>query len=169
MFRPFHPFLVLAAIASAAAAQTAYQTESRPEPKESVAKTAPSSDMRAAGRARILSAREVEEDIEPYVGAVSDCFKRIVLGKNHKASEVRLEIVVAPTGRIHRLRVVAPGVSGKRFSICVEKALADLWFRQKPGYSTITVPFLFVNTTAPGAGPLLSCWKRKGCPEGKTK
>jgi hypothetical protein len=113
---------------------------------------------------RFLTAKEIETGMAPHVEAIGTCFKKHALGKKGVTGEVRLEMVVAPSGRIHRLRIVAPGVSGSRFQSCVEKALEAAWFANKSRYTTAVIPFLFVRTQAPGAGPLMSCWRKTGCP-----
>ena len=53
--------------------------------------------------------------------------------------------------------------TARQVAACVRGVVAPLRFPTKKSFNTIVVPFYFQHTTAPGAGPQLSCWDARGC------
>lgn len=116
-----------------------------------------------------LSAAEVQRAFEPYVPEVRACYLNNARGKTVDGT-LRLELIVHPSGKIFRFGFAAPGVKPPwlgKLDACL-RALTEAWqFPARKGYTTAVLPFLFQRTTAPGAGPIESCWDARGCPPGK--
>lgn len=120
---------------------------------------------------RTLSARDVQTYFAPYVPAVRTCYLDHAKGKNVTGA-LRLELIIHHGGHIFRFGFVAPGVE-KPHLAKLDKCLRDLastWrFPVRKGFTSAVLPFVFLKTTAPGAGPIESCWDPRGCPPGKAK
>jgi hypothetical protein len=120
---------------------------------------------------RTLSARDVQTYFAPYVPGVRACFLANAKGK-HVSGVLRLELIIHHHGRIYRFGFVAPGVEKPwlaKLDTCLS-ALAKTWrFPVRKGFTSAVLPFVFLKTSAPGAGPIESCWDARGCPPGKTK
>jgi hypothetical protein len=120
---------------------------------------------------RTLSAREVQTYFAPYVPAVRECV--IAYGKGrHATGALRLELIIHHHGHVYRFGFAAPGVEKPwlgKLDTCL-RGLAKTWrFPVRTGFTTAVLPFLFLKTSAPGAGPVESCWDPRGCPPGKAK
>jgi len=117
-----------------------------------------------------LTAKEVLRYFEEYVPAVRSCYEANARGKAADGT-LRLELIIHPSGSIYRFGFVAPGV-GKpwrgKLDACLRKLVPSWHLPARKGYTSAVVPFLFHKTTAPGAGPIHSCWDPRGCPPGKT-
>lgn len=102
----------------------------------------------------MLTAREVMRDITPYIPEIRACYlTQAARAKKTATGQVSLELVIRPTGGIFALHVTAPGVKGAGLERCLRQR-ADAWrFAEAPGHTTAIVPFLFLKTNAPGAGP----------------
>lgn len=120
---------------------------------------------------RTLSAREVQTYFEPYVPAVRACYLEHAKGKRVTGA-LRLELIIHHHGQVFRFGFAAPGVEKPQLAkldTCL-RALASTWrFPVRKGFTTAVLPFVFLKTTAPGAGPIESCWDPRGCPPGKAK
>ncbi|MBL0214323.1 MAG: hypothetical protein IPQ07_10590 [Myxococcales bacterium] len=116
-----------------------------------------------------LSAAEVQAAFASYVPDVRTCYLTNARGKDVDGN-LRLELIIHPSGKIFRFGFAAPGVRPPwlgKLDTCL-RALADTWqLPARKGYTTAVLPFLFQRTTAPGAGPIESCWDARGCPPGK--
>jgi len=115
---------------------------------------------------RSMSAKEVARYFEPYAPGVRGCY--IAHARNAEATGVlRLELVIHHHGAVFRFGFVAPGVSkgnlGK-LDACLRKLAATWRFPVRDGFTSAVLPFIYLKTNAPGAGPIESCWDPKGCP-----
>lgn len=118
-----------------------------------------------------LTAAEVQRYFAPYLPEIRGCYLASARAKS-ATGELRLELIVHPNGSVYRFGFVAPGVRpphlGKLDS-CL-RALASSWHLvERKGFTTAVVPFFFQRTSAPGAGPIESCWDARGCPPGKAR
>ncbi len=119
---------------------------------------------------RALSAREVQTYFAPYVPAVRACY--LANAKGPRVTGVlRLELIIHHHGQLYRFGFSAPGVDKPwrpKLDACL-RALAKTWsFPVRKGFTSVVLPFVFLKTNAPGAGPIESCWDARGCPPGKT-
>jgi hypothetical protein len=119
---------------------------------------------------RTLSAKEVAKYFAPYVSDVRGCYTSNA--KSKKATgELRLELVIHHNGSVYRFGFAAPGVTHPwkpRLDACLRR-LSKTWkFPLRKGFTSAVLPFVFLKTNAPGAGPIESCWDPKGCPPGKS-
>ncbi|CAN5790962.1 hypothetical protein BH11MYX2_BH11MYX2_07780 [soil metagenome] len=117
-----------------------------------------------------LSAAEVAKYFAPYVPDVRGCY--VKYAKSKEATGVlRLELVIHHAGWIFQFGFAAPGVtrpSLPRLDACL-RTLSKTWkFPVRKGFTSAVLPFVFLKTNAPGAGPIESCWDPKGCPSVKS-
>jgi hypothetical protein len=114
---------------------------------------------------RTLSAKEVAKYFAPYVPEVRGCF--LTNAKSKEATGVlRLEIVIHRDGSIWRFGFEAPGVSEpslSRLDTCLRTQSQTWRFPVRAGFTSAVLPFIFLKTNAPGAGPIEGCWNPKGC------
>jgi hypothetical protein len=116
-----------------------------------------------------LSAKDLQKYFEPYVPAVKACYLANARGKTVDGT-LRLELIVHPTGKILRFGFAAPGVTKPargKLDGCLRKLVPSWSFPARKGFTSAVLPFLFLKTTAAGAGPIESCWDARGCPPGK--
>lgn len=115
---------------------------------------------------RSMTAKEVQRYFEPYAPAVRGCY--IANAKNPEATGVlRLELVIHHHGSVFRFGFAAPGVNKRnlaKLDPCLRKLAATWRFPVRDGFTSAVLPFIFLKTNAPGAGPIESCWDPKGCP-----
>jgi hypothetical protein len=115
-----------------------------------------------------LSARDVQAHLAPHAADVRSCYVAYARGKAVEGT-LRLELTVRPTGEVGKFRIEAPGVDPHwlgRLDTCLRKHVIGLRFPARSGFTAAVVPFRFQKTRAPGAGPIESCWDRRGCPSG---
>jgi hypothetical protein len=113
-----------------------------------------------------LSARELQAHLAPHSPDVKACYAEFGRGKAAEGT-LRLELTVRPTGDVGKFRIEAPGVDPPwlgRLDACLRKRVPSWRFPARAGATVATVPFRFQKTRAPGAGPIESCWDRRGCP-----
>ncbi|MFN0245929.1 MAG: hypothetical protein ACKV2T_03410 [Kofleriaceae bacterium] len=118
-----------------------------------------------------MSAKDVQKYFAPYVPAVRECYVSNAKGKNVTGA-LRLELIIHHGGHVFRFGFAAPGVEKPHFGkldSCL-RSLASTWrFPVRKGFTSAVLPFVFLKTNAPGAGPIESCWDPRGCPPGKAK
>jgi hypothetical protein len=113
---------------------------------------------------RILSQDEISRYATEQKEDIRTCFLRHSVGQRRATGEVRIHVIVHPDGHVWQVkRVEAPGVRGKGLSRCVDAKLESWRFPEKKGYTETILPYLFIKTWAPGAGPKQSCWNPRGC------
>ena len=118
---------------------------------------------------RQLTAKEVARYFEPYVPEVRACYLTHTKDKA-VSGKLRLELIIHHAGHIFRFGFDALGVdkpTRAKLNNCL-RALVPTWrMPVRKGFTSVVLPFLFQKTTAPGAGPIESCWDARGCPPGK--
>lgn len=118
---------------------------------------------------RTLSAKEVATYFAPYVPAVRSCY--LTNAKNREATgELRLELVIHRDGSIFRFGFMASGVTKPwlaRLDTCLRRLSQSWSFPVRKGFTSAVLPFVFLKSNVPNAGPYESCWDARGCPPGK--
>lgn len=112
-----------------------------------------------------LTAKEVARYFEPYAPAVRRCYIDHARSKSAEGT-LRLELIIHSNGSIFKFGYAAPGVVKphlERLDRCLRKLPPTWRFPVRRGFTSAVIPFLFVRTNAPGAGPIESCWDPKGC------
>jgi hypothetical protein len=115
-----------------------------------------------------LSAKDIQTYFSPYLPEVRGCYVASAHGRAVEGT-LRLELTVHPSGRIALLRFAAPGIGQPwlgRLDGCLRKRVPSWHFPARAGFTTAVMPFVFHKTTVPGAGPIESCWDRRGCTTG---
>lgn len=118
-----------------------------------------------------LSAKEVSKYFEPYLPEVRTCYLANARGKQVDGT-LRIELLIHPSGKVFRFGFVARGVVKPwlpRLDACLRKLPSTWTFPVRGGFTSAVLPFLFQRTTAPGAGPIESCWDARGCPPGVSR
>ncbi len=116
---------------------------------------------------KTLAAEEVERYVAPYFPAIRTCYLTHAKAARKATGELRIELVIHRNGSIFQSTVATPGVVGaarKRLEACVRKEVTAWRFPVRKRFTTALVPYHFHKTTAPGAGPMESCWSPRGCP-----
>jgi len=118
---------------------------------------------------RILTAKEIQEYLTPYVAKIDGCYNRHGLKQKKSTGDLKIEMVIHRNGSIHRTQVYAPGVPGKALKKCIEKLSKDWSFPPRKQFTHAIIPFFYLQTKTPGAGPQHSCWNPRGCPKKRAK
>ncbi|HEU0036835.1 MAG TPA: AgmX/PglI C-terminal domain-containing protein [Kofleriaceae bacterium] len=119
-----------------------------------------------------LSATDVSTYAASYQTAIRACYDTHARGVRGATGELTLRLTIHSNGSPYRLAIRAPGVTGKalsRLDSCILAQVATWHFPVRRGFTDAVLPYLFLRTAAPGAGPLPSCWSPKGCPEKRAK
>ena len=100
-----------------------------------------------------LTAKELRNYIQPYVVGIRDCYvTKAKLGDG----SLRLELIIHRDGSVFKFSFTAPKVSAgarQQLDRCL-RPLSETWhFPVRRGFTSAVIPFLFVKTRAPGAGP----------------
>lgn len=112
-----------------------------------------------------LSPTDVTAQLRPYAASIERCYldrTAEVAG----AGKLSVELTVSRKGEVEAIAVKTPGLStrlGVQIGDCIVHAVEGVAFPARRTHTTATVPFYFQRTTAPGAGPQLSCWDPAGC------
>lgn len=118
-----------------------------------------------------LTAAELQTYFAPHLPEIRRCYLANARDKGATGA-LRLELIVHSNGSMYRFGFAAPGVRARwlaRLDACL-RALATTWhLPERKGFTTAVVPFYFQRTSAPGAGPIESCWDARGCPPGKPR
>jgi hypothetical protein len=100
-----------------------------------------------------LTAKELHKYFEPYVAGIRDCY---VTSAKTGDGTLRLELIIQRDGTVFKFGFSAPGVKAKaiqELDRCL-RPLSETWhFPPRRGFTSAVVPFYFVRTHAPGAGP----------------
>ena len=128
-------------------------------------------DFRLTGAARparqppFLEAREVAAEVNPYAPEIERCYLAR-LGDPRRAGHLDLTFVIGSGGAVVSLSAAASGLPAKtarQVEACIREAVVALHFPERRNDTTAIVPYYFQHTSAPGAGPRLSCWNPRGC------
>ncbi len=152
--------LLLAASSTASAGEGRPRRGAPPFTPDSIAD--PATAAEAARRGYILTSATVSEAVEPWTGAVRECWLRHASRRARTRGDLRVDLLIAPTGLVWQHALVAADRPSRRLRRCVA-AVVDQWrFPMRRAYTSASVPFLFLSRG--GNGPLKSCWNPRGCP-----
>ncbi|HEX7837036.1 MAG TPA: AgmX/PglI C-terminal domain-containing protein [Kofleriaceae bacterium] len=122
-------------------------------------------DRPAPAPGSFLAARDVAAEVRPYAPEIERCYLER-LGDPRRAGHLDLRFVIASGGAVVSLSAAAPGLPAKtarQVESCIRQAVGALHFPERRNDTTAIVPYYFQHTSAPGAGPQLSCWNPRGC------
>jgi hypothetical protein len=120
------------------------------------------------GVERSLTAPEVARYAAPYLPAIKQCYLEHAKPAKSATGELALHLTVHRDGEILDVTVDAPGVTGKRLrdlNRCLRTQVATWHFPVRRSPTTAIIPYYFLKLDLPGAGPQLSCWNPRGCPD----
>jgi hypothetical protein len=110
---------------------------------------------------KTLTAAEVNHYIQPYRNEIRSCYLTSASG-----GTLALDMIIHRDGSVFHLAVVTTNLApraARRIDRCIRRLSARWHFPVRRGFTTVTVPFNFVKTVAPGAGPQRGCTRRRGC------
>jgi hypothetical protein len=111
---------------------------------------------------RTLTGAEIDRYLAPYRAEIRHCYLGSATG-----GSLDLQMIIHRDGSVYQLKVITPGIApraARRIDRCIQKLAREWHFPVRRGFTHATVPFRFVRTIAPGAGPQPSCWSKRGCP-----
>lgn len=150
--RAFVLFLTVLAITSS----TAFAGESQPAPR------------RPDAAERGLTKDQIERYAAPYFPEIRACYVSYGRWSRNSTGELTLRIVVHRNGGIHELAIEAPGVAGanlRELTRCIRNTVENWRFPVRRDFTTAILPYYLMHLDLPSAGPQLSCWNPKGCPD----
>jgi hypothetical protein len=103
-----------------------------------------------------MSGDEVMRYALPYLPRIAQCYRRHALPDRRATGDLELYLVIARTGKVVHSEVTAPGVMMLRFAYlerCVKREVATWRFPMRKGFTNAVIPYFFLHTNAPGAGP----------------
>jgi hypothetical protein len=106
-----------------------------------------------AGLTEPLSAQDISRVASRHFAEVRDCYIKHVYEQKAASGRVLVKAVVRKDGRVTEVVTEAPGVRGKQFARCVERAVKAWQFPESNGATEIQYPYYFQRTRARGAGP----------------
>jgi len=113
-----------------------------------------------------MSADEVLKYAMPYLPRVQYCYKRFAQPDKRASGDLQLYVVIARNGKIVHSDVTAPGVSMFRMAYldrCLRKEMETWSFPTRTGFTNAIIPYFFLQTKTPQAGPFPGCYNPKGC------
>lgn len=117
----------------------------------------------AADDELVLPSAAVSAAVEPWVPDVRACWLRFASRRARADGNLRIELIIDPTGMVWRHRAVFAGPRSRGLERCLA-GVVDQWrFPMRRGHTHAAVPFLLRASAAPGAGPRRSCWSPRGC------
>jgi hypothetical protein len=115
-----------------------------------------------ARREPFLSNGDIKSTIAPYSQELESCY----LDHGGHGGKLEVTVVISRDGHLTSLKADAQGVSPKathKIESCLKEIGETVQFPERRSETTAVLPWLFQKTSAPGAGPALSCWNAKGC------
>jgi len=115
--------------------------------------------------AAFLEARDVAALVTPHAPQIERCYLDRVASAR-RGGHLDLTFVIGRDGSIVSLHAAAdrlPIRAAPQVEACVRRAVDTLRFPARRNDTTAVVPYYFLKTDAPDAGPQLSCWSPKGC------
>ena len=152
--------LLLAASSTASAGEGRPRRGAPPFTPDAIAD--PATAAEAARRGYILTSSTVSEVVQPWTDAVRECWLRHASPRARTRGDLRIDVIIAPTGLVWQHAIVTTGQPGRRLRRCVSDVVAQWRFPMRRAFTSASVPFLFVARG--GGGPYKSCWNPRGCP-----
>jgi hypothetical protein len=116
-------------------------------------------------KAPFLAAGEIAAEVRPFAPEIERCYLER-LGDPRRAGHLDLTLVIGRDGAVVSVSAAAPGLPSRtahQVESCIRGAVETLHFPERRNDTTAVVPYYFQRTSAPGAGPQLSCWNPRGC------
>jgi hypothetical protein len=110
-----------------------------------------------------LPAREVADATWPWSPEVRACWQRHATKRARQDGNLRIEVIVDPTGMVWRHHVLFTGAPNRPLERCLDRVITRFRFPMRRGYTHAAIPFLFRDSAKPGTGPYRSCWNPRGC------
>jgi hypothetical protein len=117
-------------------------------------------------REKTMTAEEVNRYALPYLNRVAKCYRTHAKPARRANGELELYIVIARNGRVVHLETKAPGVPPYReirLERCLRNEVMTWQFPMRTGFTNALLPYYFLHTKAPKAGPFPGCTKLTGC------
>lgn len=117
---------------------------------------------------RGLTKEQIERYAATYFPDVRACYIAHGRSSRNSTGVLTLRIVVHRSGGIHEFAIDAPGVIGanlRELTRCVRKTVETWRFPVRRDFTTAVLPYYFLHLDLPWAGPQLSCWNPRGCPD----
>lgn len=111
-----------------------------------------------------LPVAAVAETVWPWSPEIRACWLRHATRPARQDGNLRIEVIVDPSGMVWRHGLVYRGARSRALERCLDGVIAQLRFPMRRGYTHAAIPFLFRAGAKPGTGPFMSCWKPRGCP-----
>lgn len=114
-----------------------------------------------ARKAASLSSTEISAELAPFNADIQRCYTQRATG-----GDLAVTLVIGRDGGVVSLRADAPQVGGRtaaRIERCIRSVVANVEFPARRNDTTAVVPYVFHKAEAPGAGPIHSCWRARGC------
>lgn len=112
-----------------------------------------------------LEAADVTAEISSQRDAIERCYLAHVRAP-HQAGQLDVLFEIGRDGRVRSVATAAPALtpySAPTVTRCIRAIASTIQFPVRRNDTTVVLPYLFQATTAPDAGPQLSCWNPKGC------
>ncbi len=103
-----------------------------------------------------MSADEVNHYALAYLPRVARCYHRYAAPERRATGDLQLYLVISRAGKVVYSEVTAPGVSMLRFAYlerCLKREVATWSFPVRTGFTNAVIPYYFLHTRAPNAGP----------------
>ena len=115
---------------------------------------------------RSLSRGEIDAQVRPVSAEIGRCYLDAVAGA--RGGHLVVQLAIHRRGKLDAVGVSAPGLPVKlarKIEACVRGLVEPLEFPVRRAPTTAVIPYYFQLTDAPNAGPQLSCWSSRGCPD----
>lgn len=90
-----------------------------------------------------ITATDVKRVMAEHNGEVRKCYEKHAKDQAGATGEVKIDVGVTPAGRVDKVDVEAPGVSGKKFSHCVDVKVKKWKFPESDDGTVVTIPYKF--------------------------
>ncbi len=114
---------------------------------------------------KFLAPETVAAEVQPLRAELEQCY--LAEAADAKSTgKLDITLVIARDGFVMTATTSTPGLSAKatkKIDACIQPLVKAVMFPIRRNDTTAIVPFLFLRTDAPGAGPQESCWDPKGC------
>jgi len=115
--------------------------------------------------AGFLEASDVTSQIAPRAAELERCYLRHV-GEAGTAGHLDVLFEIGRDGHVRSIATAAGTLSPtatRQVTSCIQAIARTVQFPVRRNDTTVVLPYYFQKTTAPNAGPQLSCWSPRGC------
>lgn len=136
-----------------------------PVPPPGAAATDAVGEPRPARLAAFLDAGDVTAQVAPHTAALERCYLTHITDARD-AGHLDVLFEIGRDGQVRSVATAAGGLSPaatRQVTSCIHAIARTVQFPARRNDTTVVLPYYFQNTTAPNAGPQLSCWNATGC------